>query len=98
VGQQKRKNWRLSTDYGITLEKYTQMLLDQKGVCAICSQPETDTLRGRVRQLAVDHNHTTGEVRELICANCNRSIGLAGESISILKKMIGYLEKHNGQK
>lgn len=61
--------------YGITPEQYDQMLSEQQGVCAICnSTPESDRNR-ELQRLAVDHDHDTGEVRGLLCARCNLSLG-----------------------
>lgn len=61
----------LKAKYGITPEVYDAMFKQQNGVCKICKQTE----RGRYKNLAVDHNHRTGEVRGLLCRRCN--LGLA---------------------
>lgn len=87
-GRDFRKN------YGIDFGAYQQMLLDQKGVCAICEKPETKMENGTIRLLSVDHNHTTGAVRGLLCANCNMAIGYACDDVSVLEKAIVYLQKH----
>lgn len=87
---------RFRKEYGIDFARYQQMLLDQKGVCAICEQPETKMQDGIVRQLSVDHNHETGAVRGLLCANCNMAIGYACDDMTVLQKAIGYLRKHSG--
>ncbi len=82
--------------YGIGFPAYQQMLLDQKGVCAICEKPETKIENGTIRLLSVDHNHTTGAVRGLLCANCNLAIGYTCDDVTVLQKAIGYLRKHAG--
>jgi hypothetical protein len=61
------------------------MLESQGGVCAICKAPP-----GK-KWLHVDHSHKTGDVRGLLCGNCNAAIGMTKESVSILNKMIEYL-------
>lgn len=62
--------------YGITPADYDQMLDEQGGVCAVCGEPETARHQsGRVRLLAIDHDHATGKVRGLLCHACNTSIG-----------------------
>lgn len=67
---------RKRQEYGISLEEYDQMLSDQNGVCAICLLPEIiKSTQGRTKSLAVDHCHTTGKVRGLLCINCNTSLG-----------------------
>lgn len=72
--QENRETHRLRT-YGITPEEYQRMLEEQNGLCAICHQPERMKLRGRVKQLCVDHDHATGKVRRLLCHPCNAKLG-----------------------
>ena len=74
--------------YGLTPEDYAAMLANQCGVCAICEKV-CKTGRG----LAVDHNHTTGVVRGLLCANCNRGIGMMQDDPTIVAKAHAYLTK-----
>ena len=83
------KNSILKTNYGITLEDYNIMLFQQDGCCAICETHHTELKR----KLAVDHNHITGEVRGLLCVNCNLAIGNLKDDITLLKKAIKYLKK-----
>ena len=45
--------------------------------------------------MAVDHNHTTGKVRELLCAKCNKAIGLFQENIDTIIRAAAYLKRHN---
>lgn len=51
---------------------------------------------GRYGPLCVDHNHTTGDVRGLLCRRCNMVIGNVEESKELLTTLIDYLEVHNG--
>jgi len=76
--------------YGLTVEKYQQMVLDQGGVCKICSQPPCD----RWNRLHVDHCHKTGKVRALLCHKCNTAIGNLRDDIALLYKAIAYLEEY----
>jgi Autographiviridae endonuclease VII len=93
------RNRRILKTYGITPAEYERMSLQQRGVCAICAQPETSiNARGSINSLGVDHCHKTGKVRELLCIRCNSTIGRVGESIDILHAMIRYLEKHSQPK
>jgi Recombination endonuclease VII len=55
--------------YGITNEEYGSLLKNQDNKCAICTREFTNN-----RMRHVDHNHTTGQVRGILCAGCNRSI------------------------
>ncbi len=86
--------------YGITLERYNQMLAEQGGVCAICGQEETrvDHRTKRVSRLAVDHDHITGAVRGLLCHGCNNSLGATGDDPVVLAKAIVYLASHSGDR
>ncbi len=62
--------------FGITLDEYNALLEAQEGVCAICGQPEIALGRnGRTRHLSVDHDHRTGQVRGLLCHECNVELG-----------------------
>ena len=82
--------------HNISYEEYLEMMKKQNGLCAMCSKPEKRRSRtkGQICRLAVDHNHATGKIRELLCHGCNQVIGHAKESVEILKKAILYLEKH----
>jgi hypothetical protein len=84
----------LRKTFGITLDQYNEMLAKQGGVCAICEQPERSMRGENVKLLAVDHCHTTGKIRELLCSRCNPMLGYAGDSVDILAKSIRYIEKH----
>lgn len=72
-------NDNLKRLYGITLDQFEAMASDQAGVCAICGRPPTAS-SGRARhppRLQVDHCHTTGKIRGLLCHNCNAMIANA---------------------
>lgn len=86
----------LKKNFGITLAEYGEILVAQGGVCAICAQPETETRHGKVKALAVDHCHTTGENRGLLCAACNQAIGKFKDDRNRLLAAVRYLDKHSG--
>jgi hypothetical protein len=73
--------------YGLTIEDYDRMLVDQNGLCAICS---TDKPGGQ-GCFHVDHNHTTGKVRKLLCTTCNSMLGMVNDDPRILAAGIAYL-------
>jgi len=89
------RNYNLKRYFGKDLKWYDHMIKVQGGKCAICGESETATWRGKVKALAVDHNHATGTVRQLLCARCNLVVGQAGEDIELLLKAALYLEKWN---
>jgi hypothetical protein len=83
---------RLVRKYGITREEYDAILEAQGGCCAIC---ESDSPRKRgARRFAVDHCHTTGQVRGLLCIPCNTAIGGLRDDPGLLLRAIEYLRKH----
>ena len=96
--QEEGRDYRYKTEFGITLKQYNEMLEDQQGLCAICGKPEQIIWKssGAPKNLAVDHCHTTGKVRALLCHPCNVLLGNAKESIETLNRAINYLEKHSG--
>lgn len=78
----KKKDTQLRRRYGISLEERDRMAAEQGGVCAICREAKT---------LVVDHCHTSGEVRGLLCNDCNWMLGLAKDNPANLAAAIGYL-------
>jgi len=74
--------------YGLTPECYAEMFALQGGCCAMCGKHQSE----ESRRLAVDHNHETGDVRALLCMNCNRTLGHAQESPELLRTAALYLE------
>ena len=83
--------YNLKSKYNLSREQYNELLITQNHKCAICSVDEKEVPKGK---LVVDHCHETNTVRELLCHNCNVSIGLLKESITTLSKAISYLDKH----
>ncbi|MDE2468789.1 MAG: endonuclease VII domain-containing protein [Bradyrhizobium sp.] len=74
--------------YGVSNAVYQSMFDAQGGVCAICGGSEPDKRRAR---LAIDHCHTTGKIRGLLCSRCNTALGLLGDEINVLRAAIAYL-------
>jgi hypothetical protein len=77
--------------YGLTLEMYNTMLMEQNNCCAIC-----DTSADKLKLgLVVDHDHRTGEARKLLCNDCNQALGRIKENKNIALRLINYLEDHS---
>lgn len=90
--------WRerdLQKKFGISLSDYQAKHDAQNGKCAICGQAETRSRNGRLLVLAVDHNHATGSIRDLLCSECNMMIGKARENVNVLQAAISYLNLHS---
>ena len=84
-----RYEWEytLNSRYGITVEKYEEMLISQRHMCAICgiSQSKLKNL------LSVDHCHKTGKVRGLLCSTCNWAIGAFKDDVNVILRAHDYL-------
>ena len=87
-GKLSSANTKLKRRFGITLEEYNKMYADQHGKCLICDATES-ALNHR---LAIDHCHTTGKIRGLLCKSCNVALGGFKENIENLKRAIEYLK------
>lgn len=75
--------------YNITVEDYKAMLVEQGGGCAVCGTVPDE-------RLCVDHDHATGQVRGLLCRNCNRDLSVI-ERREYAAKLNAYLEKTSGR-
>lgn len=78
----RRRAIKRRSQYGIDPETVQARLRAQGGMCKICGcNPATD----------LDHNHKTGQVRGLLCGDCNRALGLFRENPDMLRSAITYL-------
>jgi len=87
-GGKEAQDRKLQREYGITKEYYKQMLDDQDFKCAICECSFED------QQINVDHDHSTGEVRGLLCSKCNWGLGNFDDNILRLGQAARYLFKY----
>jgi len=82
--------YHLKRTYGLDLLEYEKLFELQSGECAVCLQKPR-------YKLHVDHCHTTGEIRGLLCASCNRGMGYFRDDIKSLSRAVKYLQKsHTG--
>mgnify|MGYP001558347869 CR=1 FL=1 len=84
-----QRNNDLKRHYKISLNDYNKMFLDQGGVCAICGKYQ------KHKNLAVDHCHKTGKVRQLLCQRCNRVLGVLKEDVLLINSILSYIKLHN---
>ena len=75
----------LKQKYNMTVADYDLLLDKQAGVCWICKRPP------KVRRLAVDHDHTTGIVRGLLCWRCNAGLEKFSDDPNALTRAVLYL-------
>lgn len=87
------RDQHLRKTFGVTLEWYNAQLEAQGGVCAICKLPEQATHQktGLPRSYAVDHCHSAGRVRGLLCSKCNTGLGSFRDDPALLQSAIEYL-------
>jgi len=83
--------YKIKQIHGVTKEQYKTLLLKQDSKCAICFVDQS----ALKRRLAVDHNHITGQIRGLLCSNCNTAIGSLKERSLSLISALNYLEDYN---
>ena len=79
----KRKALRAAQRYGITIEEYHKLM--EQPTCEICGST------GNAKALHIDHCHTTGKVRGVLCYKCNQAMGMLEDNIEIIDSMAAYL-------
>lgn len=77
------RNFHLKRRYGTDAVTVEWLILQQASLCALC-------LTGKPEH--VDHNHSTGSVRGILCFNCNRGISKFAEDTDVMKRAIEYLK------
>lgn len=88
--KEKARGQYIKRTYGLSLEDYNNLLKQQNHKCYICNIDSLDCFH---EKLYVDHCHTTGKVRALLCHNCNAGIGHFKENKMLLQNAIFYLEE-----
>ena len=84
-----KQGTRVLNLYGLTKEQYYEMYEKQQGKCAICEEePKTKRL------LHVDHCHSTGIIRGLLCSQCNTALGSFRDNPTLLNRAIEYLGRN----
>ena len=86
-----QRNRILKYRYGISQLEYEQKLESQKNVCAIC-----ETTWEAKHPLYVDHNHSTGQTRGLLCAKCNTQVGIV--ETGNITKVMEYINSYDNKK
>ena len=88
---------RLEKLYGIKEAEYRRLVRDQDGSCFICLRDPTEfSTRKYQHNLCVDHDHTTGEIRGLLCRHCNSMISRwLHDDTDKIKRVLDYFERPN---
>lgn len=89
-----QRDANLKHAYGMTHDDFEVMLAEQGGKCKICKRGLSHELgkRNTPDTPAIDHCHTTGKVRGVLCLNCNTVLGKAYDNVDILSSAITYLK------
>lgn len=87
--KRRRRCKELQKRYGITFDRYDEILEKQDNRCAICACQACPS----GRSFAVDHDHDTGEVRGLLCKDCNIGLGMFKDDKERLRSAALYLER-----
>ncbi len=78
------------TRYGLSEKDIARLLVGQESRCAICLY-EFDVKAKR--SFHIDHDHSTGAVRGLLCTTCNLALGLLGDDLKRVEMAISYLQR-----
>jgi len=76
----------LKRRFGLSLGEYDDLIQKQQGGCAICGGKDQTG-----RRLSVDHDHSTDQVRGLLCGNCNRALGAFQDNPVLIERAARYL-------
>ena len=81
------RKYQIEHLYGLSHKDWLEIWDSQGGKCAICNTPFD-----KPTDACVDHNHRTGEIRGLLCKNCNLGIGFLNDDSELMAKAINYLK------
>ena len=86
------RRYNLKTKYGLSLEEYDAILIEQNGRCKICKKlpEEVSRRKNRLEPLTVDHKQDI--IRGLLCYHCNVGLGNFLDDPNLLRAAIEYLE------
>jgi len=74
--------------YGIEKEEFKRMVAEREGKCDMCHEVPA----GKRKTLFIDHDHSNGRIRGLLCSSCNTGLGLLGDNIEVPLKVQQYLQ------
>lgn len=86
-----KRRSHLKKEFNMSLEDYALMLKSQNNCCKICGIDNVNN--SQHKHLHIDHDHSTGKIRGLLCSKCNTLLGSCKDNIEILKNAIGYLNE-----
>ncbi|RTL93858.1 hypothetical protein EJV44_15395 [Ancylobacter aquaticus] len=97
AGVAEAQRWRqLERNYGVSRPQFEAAMLSQGGECAVCRVP-MDGAHPAPSSPVVDHDHTTGKFRGLLCGHCNKALGLFKDNTDTLLRAVKYLERNKAE-
>jgi hypothetical protein len=90
--KRRQRAGHLMRKYGMTIEQYDAMLASQGGGCFICGRPRREDI-----SLHVDHDHSTGKVRGILCFCCNNALADFQDDPDLLRKAASYVSRHSNE-
>jgi len=84
---EQHRAYRLQSKFGMSLAEYHSWVATIGNQCEICKRPPKD------RALDIDHDHISGQVRGLLCNQCNQGLGLLKDDPELLEKAAQYLRE-----
>lgn len=87
IKKEKSSQYWLKSKYGMTVENYNDLLVQQDFKCALCFKHISDNKK----RLAVDHCHETGRIRGLLCMHCNAALGQMGDNKASIERVLKYV-------
>lgn len=87
-GKINSKYSKIKSRYGLTKEEYDRLIISTGNICSLCNNEFINN------KYCVDHCHSTGKIRGIICDRCNKALGLVKDSKTTLMNMLNYLESN----
>ncbi len=87
--KEQKKYYQIKRLYGLTKEDYLNKLDAQNNQCVICN-----TILLNDKNTHIDHNHTTGKIRDILCSNCNHILGIIENNSHYIQNLLRYIDKH----
>jgi len=92
TNHRRQTDTRFKRRYGLSIEEFDALVLQQNGKCAICGEAPK-AVKSKLQGFNVDHDHKTKKVRGLLCFGCNTGIGCLRDNPSRLRSAADYLER-----
>lgn len=94
VRKEQLRAWKIKQKYGLDKEMEKSLDRDDTRTCQICGKKECDNTRGsRAEKLSIDHCHDHGDIRGLLCHQCNSGLGKFRDNLEGIMRVVEYLKR-----